>query len=317
MRSKTKKCVSGMMSAVMVLGMAVPCTGMNVLAEDAAAKTIELGAAGIANPTVPEAGAESWIGDYVYYGDYENNADKPHPIKFRVLDPETTDFGGRTMLLDGDEAWKHMGFYESGEGNAWVGSDAEIWLNGEFLNNSFTDAERNVIAESVKAEGEVASGKYGVKLTQPALTGQKAFCLSVSEAMNPEYGFENNEGKKTGTRTKYDVKKKKNNAWWLRGEEVGYTFMVAQVDWLGYVTRYRSDGNKIGGPYNQYTVVPAMNLNLDDIVFTSPAAMEKADTLAAPQEYTEGEWKLTVKDGNDFSEGTSLNGSNVVKAGEI
>lgn len=43
------------------------------------------------------------FGKYVYFGTYDTDGDgKAEPVKYRVLDSNTTVFGGTTMLLDCD-----------------------------------------------------------------------------------------------------------------------------------------------------------------------------------------------------------------------
>ncbi|MDD6058543.1 MAG: hypothetical protein PUB98_09865 [Clostridiales bacterium] len=56
-----------------------------------------LGVSIIADPTAPKNDMDAWKGSYLYFGTYNSN-----PVKYRVLDRTTTDFGGTTMLLDSD-----------------------------------------------------------------------------------------------------------------------------------------------------------------------------------------------------------------------
>ena len=78
--------------------------------------------------------------------------------------------------------------------------------------------------------------------------------------------------------------------WWLRSPGEDY-IGAADVKGYGYVEFY-------GGPiYSWYGVRPAFNLNLNSVLFTSPAVGGKPDggfTLIS--EYTGKEWKLTLKD---------------------
>ena len=55
--------------------------------EDATKKSIGLGTSIIANPTVPTSTTDAWKGSYVYFGTYNGS-----PIKYRVLDSDTTTF---------------------------------------------------------------------------------------------------------------------------------------------------------------------------------------------------------------------------------
>ena len=93
---------AGMMTAAMSLTF---MGGIPVLAQVDTELTLSrkdwsntlLGTSGMADPVVPENRNDDWEGSYVYFGNEEG-----YPIKFRVLDTDTTDYGSRTMLLDCD-----------------------------------------------------------------------------------------------------------------------------------------------------------------------------------------------------------------------
>ena len=52
---------------------------------------------GIAKPVQPDSADDAWEGSYVYYGKRCDN-----PLKYRVLTPKTTEYGGTSMFLDCD-----------------------------------------------------------------------------------------------------------------------------------------------------------------------------------------------------------------------
>ena len=52
---------------------------------------------------------------------------------------------------------------------------------------------------------------------------------------------------------------------------------------------------------NSIGIVPAANVALSDVLFSSPAEKTKADTFVQPTESTASEWKLTLKDGCDMA----------------
>ena len=79
-------------------------------------KTIAgLGTSVIADPTAPTSDEAAWTGSYVYYGNYDADGDgTAEPVKYRVLDASTTEFGGTTMLLDCDSILYETEFHKDG-----------------------------------------------------------------------------------------------------------------------------------------------------------------------------------------------------------
>ena len=98
-------------------------------------KTIAgLGTSVIANPTEPTATTDAWQGSYVYFGTYGEN-----PVKYRVLDKNTTVFGGTTMLLDCDSilwAGSNPSSAFDDNSNEWANSNIRTYLNETFLTNN-------------------------------------------------------------------------------------------------------------------------------------------------------------------------------------
>ena len=70
----------------------------------------KLGTKQIADPEIPESSEDTWRGSYVYFGKYEGE-----PILFRVLDSETTVYGGKTMLLDSNNVLFDMKYDDYGD----------------------------------------------------------------------------------------------------------------------------------------------------------------------------------------------------------
>ena len=77
--------------------------------------------------------------------------------------------------------------------------------------------------------------------------------------------------------------------WWLRSPGIVYGGAAA-VNGSGYV------GYEGASVYGEYGVRPAFNLDLNSVLFTSPAVGGKPDGFKAVPEYTGNEWKLTIKD---------------------
>ena len=53
-----------------------------------------VGTTAIKAPTAPGSIEDAWTGSYVWYGKYYGQ-----PVKYRVLDPKSTAYGGSTILL--------------------------------------------------------------------------------------------------------------------------------------------------------------------------------------------------------------------------
>lgn len=232
---------------------------------------------GIAKPTSTGSDAAAWEGDYVYFGKFGGE-----PVKFRVLNPTETNYGGNTMLLDSDSVLKQMQ-YSTGYDVGWGWSPLKTWMNGstsgQFL-EGFTAAETNSIAASTKATqvgaGEFPSDSY----TYVALSGEKVFALDASEANYSGYGYAND-----ATR----VKQGGIGEWWLRSKNPKVNDGIATV---------YNDGNIYNYYFPNYEKVgasPALNVDLDKVLFTSPAEQAKATSFTKTEASSANEWKLTLK----------------------
>lgn len=98
-RKLLKRGLVSLLVAVLVVGLLPVMPGNTATVQAAGGdKTIAgLGTGIIANPTAPTVSTDTWKGSYVYFGTYDGN-----PVKYRVLDNNTSVFGGTTMLLDCD-----------------------------------------------------------------------------------------------------------------------------------------------------------------------------------------------------------------------
>ena len=208
-----------------------------------------LGTTVIENPTIPNSASDIWKGDYVYFGTY-NGA----PVKYRVLDSDSEDFGSSTMLLDCDTPlWKITSF--DGDTNEWINSDINIYLNTDFLEDSFSKVEQDAIAESVKLTASSTDGNAITGSDYTALNGEKVFLLDVKEVTNITYGY-SDIYENVVNRTK------KATAWWLRSAKTNNKVYASYV----YVD---------GSVYNNYILngtmyaSPALNVQLDSVLFCS------------------------------------------------
>ena len=235
------------------------------------------GTSKIAAPEAPDT-AKEWTGSYVYFGTYNGN-----PIKFRVLAPSTTAYGGTTMLLDSDATLFNKRFDD--DSNVWANSEIKSYLNKEFLKN-FSSTEEAVIAKSTRsahalkegtAAGQVASWTKGAFTNYVALKGEKVFLLDAEEASNVNYGYSVTDSsavnrKKTGS----------DSCLWLRSASTDVSDFAGNVGINGDLSRGDVDGN--GG------VAPALNINLSSVILSSKIS---GSFGAAGAEY-----KLTLKDPN-------------------
>ena len=242
-------------------------------------KTITLGTDVINAPS--QSSTNGWEGSYVWYGSYENK-----PIKFRVLDPDCSDFRGydennqsigyKTLLLDSDSSLFMDNF---GTTQDWYKCELKNKLNNEFLNSAFTPSEASSIIRSVSVpRGE----EERCRLTVTVTIDTKVFLLDVYEATNEKYGYVNdasrikdrlpeNEGDKQGW-----LLRSKHSAW-----NSGAYMQIGTV---------KNDGS-VSGYYNytgQHGVSPAINLNKEKILFSSLVSGQTGSYDA--------EYKLTIID---------------------
>ena len=247
---------------------------------------INIGTPGIVDPAVPTSANDAWKGCYVYFGTYNGS-----PVKYRVLDSETSVFGGTTMLLDCDSVLETRTFDEDGNANTgytnaneWAGSDIRTYLNETFLSSNFSNQEQSAIASSTKSAKDSTDGAGKDYLSYVSLNNDKIFLLDAKEVTNTSYGYSNVDSgaenrKKTGG----------NARWWLRSADASES---------GYVGVVFSGGNISG--YNVYYsgvgVSPALNINLSSVLFSSASGTSKSSALTKIGTTDTTEWKLTLAD---------------------
>lgn len=267
--------------------------------EDATKKSIGLGTSIIANPTVPTSTTDAWKGSYVYFGTYNGS-----PIKYRVLDSDTTTFSKdnntKTMLLDCDSLLFESKFDDSS--NEWATSYLKRYLNSEkgegydyssegFLTTAFTSSEQSAIASSTKISVDSSDGNEGIcrGYHWTTLNDDKIFLLDVKEACNTSYGYSKVDGainrKKTGN----------NNdtiSWWLRSAVIPFNGIGIVKD------EFIVHGNR--APSEKVYVSPDLNVNLSSILLSSATGVGKTSAITKDSDQintiASNEWKLTLKD---------------------
>ena len=280
----------------------------------------KLGTGDIGNPD-PTNG-KGW--SYVYYGKYTGKGENVEeravytPEKYRVLSKETTDFSRedngireKTMLLDCDRILFDKAFHlEDPWPNAWADSDIRTWLNkgNTFYGNGnvFTAAERAAIAESRTeyATGYTTANGRDYEITN--IDGNHVFLLDVSEAVNADYGYVNNDSrKKNGGENSY---------WWLRSPLKVDSHDAGFVSEDGEIILRTVSNEDVG-------VSPAFNVNLESVIFTSEITSEPGSfklTLSDNElgiKVTEG--KNATRTGNGISVPYTITGSNATNATQV
>lgn len=125
-------------------------------------------------PGVRLAGASR--GDYVEFGAFEQDGDAgdgAEPLWWIILDEKD----GRFLLIS--EKVLAGRAYHEGEGDiVWRDCSLRAWLNGEFLQGAFTDAERSLVAEveNENPDEDVHGTEGGPD------TADRVFALSEPEA---------------------------------------------------------------------------------------------------------------------------------------
>ncbi|WP_026498756.1 InlB B-repeat-containing protein [Butyrivibrio sp. WCD2001] len=266
MKAIRKGLLTTIMSAAMALTI-LPAVDKPITVHADWNKTVSgLGASVIGAPE-KRTDNTAWKGSYIWYGSYNGN-----PVKYRVLSPKTTTFGGTTMLLDCDNTLYEDRFNSSSSnGNKWATSAVNSRLNGDaFLNkpDGFTGIEKEAMANSTVAAHNIsiANGNLYDFNSYTALNGEKVFLLDVEDVLNPDYGYSTTDGwVYYEDRHVYDVinvaSRKKDASWLLRNgarfsSYAGCVGSSGQIDDNTFVSNY------VG-------ISPAFNLKLDSILFTS------------------------------------------------
>ena len=230
-------------------------------------KTIQLGADAL-NKTVNTASAPT-----VYFG--KNHENKP--AAWRVIGYDgncvAAAQGNMTLL-----AANNMGLSKFGASNAYADSELKEAIDAlaDKLTAKETDAVEKRTLASGNYDGENTDGVAG-----PAVSNAVFWPLSSKEtnAVNNDLRVVDPEHPKWAS-----------SFWWLRspGENVYYTAVVSGG---GAVI---TDGNNV---IRALGVRPAFNLDLNSVLFTSPAVGGKPEGGLTPiSEYSGNEWKLTLLD---------------------
>ena len=276
-----------LMAAVIAMSQ-IPGTDFVLTAYADSDKTITgLCTGAIGNPDEENGGGWS----YVYYGTY-----KGKQVKYRVLTTSTTDFEGRTMLLDCDSTIVNMQFGDEyyDKSNKWSDSAIIRWLHGDgFCESVFTPQENAAIASSTKISPASGDGNgWSGTLGYAALGGERIFLLDAVEATRPSYGYAN-----TATS---DVNRKKsgtNTWWWLRSPYFLSANDAGYVSPAGHIF-----STNVGISFG---VSPAFNINLGPVIFSSLIS-GNAGNAGAEYKLTIADNKMNITPGTITRDGTTI-----------
>ena len=200
-----------------------------------------------------------------------------------VLDNHATTTGSDGIAVIADNLIEaNIAFNKGGLDNSWANSDAKVWL-GDYASSAFSAAELAAIMDTTKAE---AAGTYfDIAWGKDALDNEKVFFLSAAEV--EQYFGDSIEGLIASADGVAD-------GWWLRSAYTDRDILAGVVSDAGYV----------GYPHVAATwgARPVFNIASDKIILVSSAIGGKvsgavgSDGLAAVEEATSTEWKLTVAD---------------------
>jgi uncharacterized repeat protein (TIGR02543 family) len=310
MTKKLKATLSMFLCAVMVL-CSVAVGGMFANADTNTGKAIQLVKDGAA------ANISGGQASNIYFGTYKQSSDGNNgynidPIKWRVLENNAS---SKQLFLLSDQALDTLHYHTDYEAVTWATSTIRSWLNGTFYKSAFTGAEQ----EMIKSTNVTADANPNYNTDPGNDTTDNVFLLSINEVI--KY-FTSDEARKcvptdyaiaqgAYTNDSYTVDGKATCWWWLRSPG-HYGDYAASVDCDGGVRYY---GDLVDLDY--LCVRPALNLNLESVIFTSAAeggkisSAEGGDAISKIADYSGNDWKVTLKDANrkfDITDKTAKSG---------
>lgn len=260
--------------------------------------------------------------EFVYLGDYDYNGNN-YNLPWLVLDSEKTNMGTDGIFTLSWYCLKEVNQQQDlSRNDLYSSSKRRTWCQEFFNGDSLSNKEKKLAVETYKSddaynveEKSLASniwGTYSTESEDNILNGDQIFLLSVEERINYltpttpicEVRLPGEGIKVTGNTLHVD--------WFLRSrlnalsEPQGKPPKALFLSWCGGVYN-----NPIFYTQNYYTFYerPAMNIDKDRILFTSPASGGKesgdvgAEALAHVGEYaaevffaSAQQWKLTIYD---------------------
>lgn len=232
---------------------------------DFGTKTVKAGSYGLNNPRISN-GLTTW--DCVYFGNYyQSSGSRKEKIKWRVLS-----VNGNDAFLLADKCLDAGAYHDEYESITWENCTLRKWMNGSFYSNAFSSSRERQAIYNTRVRNE-SNPYYGT--TGGNDTNDYVFLLSISEASNTSYGFDNDFMAKSKTRcaqcTNYAISKgasvssdsefKNNGDWRLRTP--GETMSFGLRTYIAYCSK-KGYGIESGGSctMTDYAIRPALHLNL-------------------------------------------------------
>ncbi len=134
------------------------------------------------NPIRPQGPNDEWEGDYVYFGKYLDKS-----LKWRVLKND-----GKNLLLITDSGVGCMPYQDVSQygEHTWEGSSIRQYLNGKFIDETFTKEEIEYLQIN-----NVRNGYSGYAMCDSGNdTKDKVYLLSATEIKMETYGFYGGDG---------------------------------------------------------------------------------------------------------------------------
>lgn len=264
----------------------------------------------------------------IYFGTYKQSGNESggyniDPIKWRVIENAND-----KLFLISDQSLDAFPYHLDNEDITWEKSTLRSWLNGydassnngdddgidyksdNFINTAFDKKEQSAIAITV-----VENADNMIYLTDGGNdTSDKIFILSETEINNELY-FPSDISK-AATITDYVASGEAVYSegdfgyWWLRSPGQ-FKYCAVYVSHEGELRRI---GNLVESEW--CAVRPVFNMDLNSVIFTSSAQNSKPD-FSVVSDYSGSDWKVTVRDGNDFSVGASMDKKVVVPGEEL
>ncbi|MBO4926919.1 MAG: hypothetical protein J5379_01525 [Clostridiales bacterium] len=232
----------------------------------------------------PDSDSSEWKGDYIWYGNYQGS-----PMKFRLLCPRLSNETKTSMLLNSDRILFYDNFDDNS--NVWENSELRSYLNGEFINSSFSSRESANLLEWESESRELKKGYHYQSFVVSeetlalfdhtvAINGDKVSLPDVRDASNTSYSY----GIKTGS-VVYRQKKDLNGnsaSWWLINDVKNSTSKAGVINSDGSIAGCDVTSSGVG-------VSPKIYVDHNHVIFSTMVKEPDSQGFGA-------EYKLTMRD---------------------
>ena len=205
-----------------------------------------------------------------YFGDSNYRYFKWERIKWRVMQNN-----GSTLFVVADRGLDCKDYNETRTSVTWEDCTLRAWLNETFYNTAFSGSEQGaIVPQTVVNDDNPEYGTEGGQNTQ-----DKIYLLSISEVLNPEYGFCKERLRMSAGRwmkasdythamggvIEKAIGTEEVNCWWWLRSPGNYEFCAASANQDGYIYQYGVTVDTHDG-----ACLPALHINLSsDLWYTS------------------------------------------------